>query len=113
MPLTPEEFAFLAPTWWEYEQLRFGPAWAVLRERGVKYWDIKWLMEAYGYVDPPRIVTVTTPDGATSEVFEIGHQIDPLPKCPWPDVEAARRRDAEIEPEVQACRSALKKEQTS
>ena len=113
MPLTPEEIAFLAPTWYEYADVRTGPAWTVLHLRGIKYWDIKWLMEAYLGVDPPRIVNFATPDGATSETLEFGRQIDPLPECPWADVEAARRREAEIEPEARELRSARGKERIS
>jgi hypothetical protein len=46
MPLTPEEVAFLGPVLAEYADLRVGPAWTVLRERGVRYTDLVWLMEA-------------------------------------------------------------------
>jgi hypothetical protein len=46
MPLTPGEVAFLGSVLAEYADLRDGPAWTVLRERGIKYTDLVWLMEA-------------------------------------------------------------------
>jgi hypothetical protein len=110
MPLTPEEVAFLGPVVAEYADLRVGPAWTLLRERGIAYTDLVWLMEAYQLVDPPRLVTVVIPDGRTGEVLAFGREPDPLPECPWPDADAARWRNGQLEAEVQAFRSAHRKE---
>ncbi len=68
----------------------------------MKHSDILWLMEAYQIVDPPRLTPAFTPDGHTTEILEFGRPADPLPPCPWPDAETARRRNARIEAEVQA-----------
>ncbi len=100
MPLTPFEIAFLGPTLAEYSDLQHGPAWQALRDRGIRHYDLVWLMEAYKYVDPPGIETVLGPGGVTSEVFRLGRHRDPVPPCPWADVEAARTRNREIEAEV-------------
>lgn len=110
MPLTPQEIAFLGPTVAEYADLRDGPAWGLLRERGIRYTDIVWLMEAYRVVDPPRLATVVTPDGRTREVLTFGREVDPLPECPWHDAEAARRRNDQLQAEVRAFRSARRKD---
>ncbi len=100
MPLTTEEVAFLGPTLAEYSDLQLGPAWQCLRDRGICSDDLVWLMEAYKFVDPPEIETVVDPNGVTSEVFRLGHHHEPLPPCPWADVEAARKRNRELEAEV-------------
>jgi hypothetical protein len=110
MPLTPEEVACLGPVLAEYADLRDGPGWTVLRERGIKYTDLVWLMEAYQLVDPPRLVTTVTPEGRTVEVLAFGREADPLPDCPWPDAGAARQRNGQLEAEVRAWRSARLKE---
>lgn len=110
MPLTPEEVAFLGPVLAEYADLRDGPAWAVLRERGIGYTDLVWLMEAYQLVDPPRLATVVTPERRTGEVLAFGREADPLPECPWPDAGVARRRSGQLEAEVRAFRLARRKE---
>jgi hypothetical protein len=104
MPLTQREIAFLGPTLAEYSDLRLGPAWQTLRERGIRPDDLPWLMEAYKVVDPPGIETVGGPDGVTSEVLRLGRQRETIPPCPWPDGEAARKRNRELEAEVRAQR---------
>lgn len=106
MPLTPSEIAFLGPAMAEYADVRNGPAWRALRERGVKYTDIVWLMEAYQIADPPRLTPVTSSEGTASEVLAFGRETNALPECPWPDAEAARTRNDELEAEVEAFRSA-------
>lgn len=100
MPLTPEEVTFLGPTLAEYSDLRCGPAWQSLWDRGICSDDLVWLMEAYKFVDPPGIETVVDPDGVPSEVFRLGRPQEILPPCPWADADAARKRNREIEPEV-------------
>ena len=92
MPLTPQEIAFMGPTTEEYVIQGLGPAWAVLRERGIWYRDLNWLMEAYKIVDPPRSFTISTPDGGTEQILEFGRTPEQLPECPWPDPETVRRR---------------------
>ena len=105
MPLTPDEVAFLGPVVAEYADLRDRPAWAALRDRGIRYTALVWLMEAYQVIDPPRLTTVDTPEGPC-EVLAFGRPADPLPECPWPDAGAARRRNDQLEAEVRAFRSA-------
>ena len=100
MPLTPEEIAFLGPTLAEYSDLQRGPVWQVLHERGIYSNDLAWLMEAYKFVDPPRLDMDVTTDGAFVEVFRMGRQIEPIPACPWSSAEVARSRNREIEAEV-------------
>ena len=100
MPLTPEEIAFLGPTLAEYSDLQRGPAWLVLHERGIRSNDLAWLMEAYKFVDPPRLDMDVTTDGASVEVLRMGRQIEPIPACPWNSAEVARSRNREIEAEV-------------
>jgi len=100
MPLTSEEIAFLGPTLAEYSDLQLGPAWQCLRHRGIGSDDLVWLMEAYKFVDPPGIETVVDPDGVTSDVFRLGRHQETLPPCPWADVEAARKRNRELEADV-------------
>ena len=100
MPLTPEEIAFLRPTLAEYSDLQHGPAWQVLQDLEIRSCDLVWLMEAYKFVDPPGIETVVDPNGVTSDVFRLGRHHESLPPCPWADVEAARKRNHEMEAEV-------------
>ena len=100
MPLTPNEIAFLGPILAEYSELQFGPVWQVLHERGIHSDDIAWFLEAYKFVDPPRLEMVVTTDGASVEVLRMGRQIEPIPPCPWADAKAARKRNREIEAEV-------------
>ena len=106
MPLTPEEMAFLGPTVAEYSEIRLGPAWTVLYKLDVLGSEVTWLMEAYHIVDPIRLVTVATPDGGTKEILEFGRSPEQLPECPWPDAETVRRRNVELELEVEAYRAA-------
>ncbi len=108
MPLTPEEVAFLGPTLAEYSEIRTGPAWRKLRELGVNYQSLIWLMEAQKIVDPPGIDTVVAADGTAAEVFRLGRDADPVPECPWADAHAVARRDAEIRTEVESHREAEK-----
>jgi hypothetical protein len=113
MPLTPEEIAFLGPTVAEYSDVKTGPAWTILDQRKISYRCLIWLMEAYQFVDPPRFVSVTAADGTITELLQFGRPSDTAPECPWPDSDAANRRNQEIEPEVQALREVLRKARTS
>ena len=112
MPLSPEEIAFLGPTVAEYTDVRTGPAWTVLNERKIGYQSLIWLMEAYQFIDPPRLVTTRATDGSITEVLQFGRPSETPPDCPWLDNEAASRRNTEIEPEVLAFREARRKERT-
>lgn len=100
MPLTPDEIAFLGPTVAEYADIRTGPAWTRLNELGINYRDIVWLMEAQNFIHPPRLELAIVPGGKISEVLKFGFEMTPVPGCPWPDVETARSRNAQIEFEV-------------
>jgi len=100
MPLTPEVSAFLGPTVAEYSDIQRGPASLVLQDRGIRFDDLVWLMEAYKFVDPPGIETVVDPHGVTSDVFRLGRHKETLPPIPWADAEAARKRNRELEAEV-------------
>ena len=100
MPLTPNEIAFLGPMLAEYSELQFGPVWQVLHKRGIRSDDLAWLLEAYKFVDPPRLEMDVTTDGASVEVLRMGRQIEPIPACPWSGAKVARSRNREIEAEV-------------
>jgi hypothetical protein len=84
--LTPEEKAFLDVFLHEATTSPFfnGPATKALHAIGVEYHDISYLSWAYDR-EVPR----------TS--FEYGHAADEAPPLPWPDREAALRRDGEIQ----------------
>lgn len=100
MPLTPNEIAFLGPMLAEYSDLLRGPAWLELHDRGIRSGDLVWLLEAYKFVDPPRLEMDVTTEGASVEVLRMGRQIEPVPACPWSGAEVARSRNREIEAEV-------------
>ena len=110
MPLTQSEIAFLGQWMAEYVDIRTGPAWSALREHGIRYTDIIWLMEAYQIVDPPRLVRIVTDEGESVEVLQFGRETNSLPECPWADAGAARWRNDELEVEVQAFRSTYRRE---
>jgi hypothetical protein len=110
MPLTPQEIAFLGPVMAESAEVRIGPAWTLLRQRGIKYSDVIWLLEAYKFVDPPRLSTHFTADGTEMEVLEFGREIHPIPECPWPDVFSVRQREQQLEIEVRELRSQFRKD---
>lgn len=100
MPLTQCEIDFLGPVIAENAEVVNGPAWAILHQSGIRYTDLIWLMEAYQFVDPPRLVTRMRSDGTEFEALEIGRNTIPLPTCPWKDALSARQRNTEMEAEV-------------
>jgi hypothetical protein len=104
VPLTSDEINFLGPTLAEYSDLQNGPACRCLHRRGIRHGDLVWLMEAYKFVDPPCVETHVTAERGSVEVFRLGRKIDPLPACPWPTAEVARRRNQEMKSEVEALR---------
>lgn len=113
MPLTHEECEFLGPVFAENADVRIGPAWAILNERGIRNASLIWLIEAYKYVNPPRLVAEAEGDGTIVEKLVFGHTRVQLPPCPWPDDVVAESRNREIAPEVLALREAARKERCS
>jgi hypothetical protein len=82
--LTPEEKLFLDLFLYEATTSPFtGPATKALHSIGVEYGDISYIAWAYEQ-DVPR----------TS--FAWGHSADVAPPLPWPNREAALRRNTEI-----------------
>lgn len=83
--LTPAEADFLAVFLHEATTSPFfnGPASKALDSIGVDYHDISYLAWAYEQ-DVPRTG------------FEVGHAADVAPPLPWPNREAALRRNNEI-----------------
>lgn len=92
MPLTDHEMAFLAAFLYEVTTEPFtGPATKRLHANGIAYTDITSLMTAYEREHPPTF------DG--NNLYWGKPDPDP-PPCPWPDREAALRREEEIKREI-------------
>lgn len=82
--LTPDETLFLDVFLHEATTAPFtGPATIALHNLGVEYGDISYLAWAYEQ-DAPRAG------------FSVGHPADAAPPLPWPDRQAALRRDQEL-----------------
>jgi len=103
MPLTQAESDFLAAFIDEYMTLVKGPAWRKLRERGIFGAEILQLLDAYSRAHPPRLEE-NEKDGRLAEVLLWGQATPNPPDPPWPDREAALRRNAELLAEREATR---------
>lgn len=95
MPLTEAETDFLAAFIDEYMAVQVGPASRKLRERGIFGAELLHLLDAYSRAYPYRL-TVKEVDGENVEVLLWGQPTTDPPDPPWPDREAALRRNAEI-----------------
>ncbi len=83
--LTPAEKAFLDVFLHEATTSPFhGPATKALHAMGVEYGDVSYIAWAYNH-EVPR------------SSFEWGHPADVAPPLPWPNREAARQRNLEIQ----------------
>ena len=98
MPLTQAETDFLAAFIDEYMALEKGPAWQKLRERGIFGAELLHLLDAYSRAHLPRL-EVKDVDGRRMEVLGYGRPTPHPPDPPWPNREAAQRRNAEIQAE--------------
>jgi hypothetical protein len=95
MPLTQAETALLATFIDEYMAVEVGPAGRKLRERGIFEVDLLHLLDAYSRTNPARLVEQVV-DGRRVEVLLWGCPTPNPPDPPWPDREAALRRNAEV-----------------
>jgi hypothetical protein len=96
MPLTKAESDFLAAYAFEYMRVELGPACRNLKERGFVYTDLTYLLEAVVQETGLRISKVPDQHGRLIEVEAFGRYDPNPPDPPWPDREAAQRRNAEI-----------------
>jgi hypothetical protein len=98
MPLTQAETDFLAAFIDEYVAVEVGPATRKLRERGIVGVDLLHLLDAYSRTHPSRLEERQV-DGRRDEVLLWGYPTPNPPDPPWPNQEAAIRRNAEIRAE--------------
>ena len=95
MPLTQTETDFLATFIDGYTAVEVGPATRKLRERGIFGVDLLHLLDAYSRTNPARLVEQVV-DGRRVEVLIWGCPTPNPPAPPWPDRDAALRRNAEV-----------------
>jgi hypothetical protein len=93
MPLTEHEEAFLAAYVYEATTEPFfsGPASKKIKANGIFYSDIPSLCHAYERRHPPT---------CTETTLYWGRPDPNPPECPWPNREAALRRNQELEQEL-------------
>lgn len=95
MPLTKAESDFLAVFIDEYMTCEVGPASRKLRERGIFGAELLHLLDAYSRTNPCRLEENEV-DGRRVEVLLWGYPTPNPPDPPWPDREAALRRNADV-----------------
>lgn len=105
MPLTLAESDFLAVYAFEYMGAELGPASRKLKERGFVYSDLTYLLEAYIRENGLQISKIPDDHGNLVEVEAFGRYDPNPPGPPWPDREAAQRRNAELLAEREAMKT--------
>lgn len=96
MPLTSAEFDFLAAYAFEYMRVELGPATRKLNELGFVYTDLTYLLEAYIRATGLQTSAVLNEQGELIEEEAFGRSVPNPPDPPWPDREAAQRRNAAL-----------------
>lgn len=96
MPLTPAEGEFLAVYVYEYMRNELGPASRKLKDRGLVYSDLIYLMDAYIRENGLEISKVPDQHGNVVEIEGFGRYNPNPPDPPWPDRETAQRRNVEM-----------------
>lgn len=95
MPLTQLESDFREAFIDEYMAGKLGPAGRKLQERGLIASDYLHLLDSYSRANPPRLERIEL-DGCLVEALLWGRPNPNPPDPPWPDLETAQRRNAEI-----------------
>ena len=83
-------------------RLENGPASRKLKDKGFIYSDVIDLLDAYSGAHPPRLEVVREEAGNLVEELIYGRKTDDPPDPPWPNRDAAQKRNAEILAERQA-----------
>ena len=96
MPLTDAEVDFLAAYAYEYMKLQLGPATCKLKERGFVYSDLTFLLDAYLGTHSPHDEIVQDDAGNLVKEWYFGRKVENPPDPPWPNREAAQRRNSDL-----------------
>ncbi len=97
MPLTAElNLEFPAAYVDEYMAIEIGPTTRKLREKRFVFSDVINLLEAYMRANPPRVERREAVGEVVVEILVWGRSVPNPPDPPWPDREAAQRRNAEL-----------------